>query len=121
MNSREKGKRGERELAQELARFGFKTRRGQQYNGADGSADVIGIPGLHIECKRAEALNLEKALHQAEEDAKVGELPAVFHRRNREGWKVTVRLKDFVWLWKRKEEADAGRSARHTGEQNAGD
>ena len=102
MNSREKGKRGERELAQELARFGFKTRRGQQYNGADGSADVVGIPGLHIECKRVEQLNLEKALQQAENDAKAGELPAVFHRKNREDWKVTIRLKDFVWLWRRR-------------------
>lgn len=102
MNSREKGKRGERELAHELAKFGFKTRRGQQYNGADGSADVVGIPGLHIECKRAEQLNLEKALQQAEGDAKAGELPAVFHRKNRENWKVTLRLKDFVWLWIRR-------------------
>lgn len=103
MNSKAKGKRGELELAHELNRLGFSTRRGQQYNGADGSADVIGIPGLHIECKRAEALNLEKAMKQAEADRKPGEVPAVFHRRNGEAWKITIRLEDaerFSEVWK---------------------
>ena len=56
MNSREKGKRGERELAGELRRHGYDARRGQQYCGANGDADVVGLPGLHIECKRVERL-----------------------------------------------------------------
>lgn len=103
MNSKEKGKRGERELANLLKELGFNTRRGQQYNGADGSADVVGIPGLHIECKRAERLNIEEAMKQAEKDARDGEVPAVFHRRNNEAWKVTVRLSDFVNLWRVRE------------------
>lgn len=100
MNSRAKGKRGELELAGELKKLGFDARRGQQYNGADGSADVIGVPGLHIEVKRVENLNIEKAMQQAEGDAKEGETPAVFHRKNREAWKVTMRLEDFVKLWR---------------------
>lgn len=100
MNSREKGKRGELELAHELKRFGYETRRGQQFSGLEGDADVVGIPGLHIECKRVEKLNIEKALEQSERDARVGEVPVVMHRRNREGWKVTLSLREFMRLWK---------------------
>lgn len=100
MNSREKGKRGERELAKELNKYGCECRRGQQYNGADGSADVIGIDGLHIECKRVEALNIHKAINQAISDAKAGETPVVMHRKNGEKWLVTMTLDDFMGIWK---------------------
>ena len=102
MNSREKGKRGERELARYLRSHGFEdARRGVQYNGADGSADVIGLPGWHVEVKRVEALNIEKALQQAERDAEgIAETPCVFHRRNGESWKVTIRARIFLALIK---------------------
>lgn len=96
MNSRSKGKRGELELAKELRKYGFEARRGQQYCGGNGDADVIGVPGLHIECKRVERLNVENAMRQAEADAKKGEIPVVMHRANREEWKVTMRLEDFM-------------------------
>ena len=42
MNSREKGKRGERELAGKLKEYGYECRRGQQYSGIDGE-DVVRI------------------------------------------------------------------------------
>ena len=58
MNSRNKGKIGELELAKLFRDHGFKSRRGQQYCGTSGEADVTGLPGLHIECKRVERLNL---------------------------------------------------------------
>ena len=96
MNSRSKGKKGELELAKELRKYGFDTRRGQQYCGANGDADVVGLPGMHIECKRVERLNVENAMRQAEADAKKGEIPVVMHRANREEWKVTLRLKNFM-------------------------
>lgn len=99
MNSRQKGKRGELELAHKLEEYGVKARRGQQYSGAMGDADVIGLDGVHIECKRAEQLNIEQAMLQAENDAREGEIPAVFHRKNREEWKVTIRLDDFMRLY----------------------
>lgn len=105
MNSRNKGAAGERELANKLALHGFPCRRGQQYCGANGNADVIGLPGIHIECKRVEKLNIEKALQQAESDSK-GDIPAVFHRRNRETWKVTLRLNDFMEMYKKWSESD---------------
>jgi hypothetical protein len=69
---------------------------GQQYCGANGDADVVGIPGVHIECKRVERLNITEAMQQAQRDARTGEIAAVFHRRNRQPWLVTVQLDD--WL-----------------------
>lgn len=100
MNSREKGARGERELANKLKEYGFACRRGQQYSGANGDADVIGLPGVHIECKRVESLNIDKAMKQASDNASEGNLPAVFHRRNGQEWKVTMRLEDWMQIYK---------------------
>lgn len=100
MNSRAKGKRGELELAKDLRRYGFDARRGQQFAGANGDADVVGVPGFHIEVKRREKLNIEEALQQAERDAKDGATPIVAHRRNAETWKVTMRLDRFVAIIK---------------------
>ena len=100
MNSRQKGKRGELELAHELTDRGYISRRGQQYCGSNGDADVVGLEGIHIECKRVESLNIDKAMKQAREDAYgTDELPAVFHRKNREGWKVTQDLDDWMTMY----------------------
>ena len=103
MNSRQKGARGEREIAKILRQRGYDARRGQQYSGANGDADVVGLPGIHIEVKRVEALNIDKAMEQAITDAKPGEMPAVFHRKIGKEWKATVRLKDFIKLYKQAE------------------
>lgn len=100
VNSRAKGAAGERELANLLKEYGYKSRRGQQYCGADGSADVVGLPGIHIECKRVEKLNLEKAMEQSKHDARAGELPAVFHRKNRKEWLVTMPFEDWIQLYR---------------------
>ena len=69
--SRDKGKRGERELAAELNRvLGITARRGVQFQGSPDSPDVItSLPDLHIECKRTERFQLYRALEQAVEDA----------------------------------------------------
>ena len=99
MNSRNKGAAGERELAKVLREYGYIARRGQQYCGANGDADVLGLPGVHIECKRVEHLNLDAAFEQALNDAKADEIPAVFHRKNRKPWLVTVLLEDFLKLY----------------------
>lgn len=99
MNSRNKGAAGERELAGRLREYGYRCRRGQQYSGANGDADVVGLPGVHIECKRVEKLNLYEAMTQAVRDAKDGETPAVFHRKNNKEWLVTLKLDDFMNLY----------------------
>lgn len=114
INSREKGRRGEVEIAHILQEYGYETRRGQQFSGANGDADVEGLPGIHMEVKRVEHLNIDKALQQAIRDNYADELkqgkeliPAVFHRSNDDRkkdstkgtWKVTLRLTDFMKLY----------------------
>jgi len=100
MNSKAKGGRGERELAHVLQGYGYDAHRGQQFAGGVDSPDVYGLPGIHIECKRVENLNIHKAYEQAERDAAGQKIPAVFHRRNREGWMVTMSLSDFMEIYK---------------------
>lgn len=101
-NSRAKGKRGELELAHKLREHGYSTRRGQQYSGTETSADVIGLPGVHIECKRVETLNIYSAIMQAVNDTGAsGDLPAVFHRKNNQPWLVTMRLEEWLALYRR--------------------
>ena len=100
MNSRNKGAAGERELSKVLKNYGYDTRRGQQYCGANGDADVVGLPGIHIECKRVERVNLYDAMAQATHDAKTDEIPAVFHRKNHCKWLVTMSLDDWMKLYK---------------------
>lgn len=99
MNSRQKGAGGERELSRILREYGYNCRRGQQYCGANGDADVIGLPGVHIECKRVERLNLSEAMKQAVRDAGAEEVPTIFHRKNREEWLVTMRLDDWIKMY----------------------
>lgn len=102
-NSRRKGAEGERELAGILRDvYGYKdAKRGQQYCGVAGNADVIdALPGIHIECKRVERLQLYDAMTQAKRDARPGELPAVFHRKNHSEWLVTLSIDDFMNLYR---------------------
>lgn len=100
MNSRAKGATGERELARKLREFGYDARRGQQYSGINGDADVLGLQGVHIECKRVEKLNIDDALSQSIRDAKENEIPVVMHRKNHTEWKVTMRLEDWIKLYR---------------------
>lgn len=99
INSRAKGKKGELELKGYLREYGYDCRRGQQYCGANGDADVIGLYGLHIECKRVEKLNIENAMDQSKRDAKEGEIPTVMHRKNHCEWLCTLRLEDFMKIY----------------------
>ena len=100
MNSRNKGANGERELAGILRSEGYEARRGQQYSGINGDADVVGLPGIHIECKRVEKLNIDNAIEQSVRDAKYGEMPTVMHRKNHKQWLVTMQLVDWMDLYK---------------------
>lgn len=98
-NSKRKGKEGELELAHKLKEYGYNAKRSVQYNGKDGQADVLGLPHIHIECKRVEKLNIYDAITQAKRDAKNGDKPAVFHRKNRCNWLVTMELDNFMELY----------------------
>lgn len=100
MNSRQKGARGERELSLTLRELGYEARRGQQFSGKNGDADVVGLPMVHIECKRVEHLNIDDALDQSVRDARDGEIPVVMHRKNHTPWKVTMLLSDWIRLYR---------------------
>lgn len=100
VNSRDKGKRGELELARKLREYGYGCRRGQQYCGANGDADVVGLDGIHIECKRVERLDLYGAMAQAKVDARDGEMPVVMHRKNACEWLVTMPLDQWIGLYR---------------------
>lgn len=95
-NSRQKGARGERELASVLRQYGFDCRRGMQYKGGPDSPDVVGLPYIHIECKRVEKLNIYDAIDQSRRDSGEIDLPTVMHRRNNCDWLVTMRLEDWM-------------------------
>jgi len=96
--SRDKGKVGEREVAALLREFGFEGRRGVQYRGGSGSADVEGLPGFHIEVKRVEKFNLDAAYAQAVTDADGKATPVVFHRKSDKPWAVVMDAKHFLNL-----------------------
>ena len=104
-NSRQKGKRGELEVAHILQGYGYECRRSQQYCGyADGDADVIGLPPIdgkpvHIEVKRVERINIDTCMEQAIRDSKDGEIPTVWHRRNNKPWYITMRLEDWMNMY----------------------
>lgn len=100
INSRDKGKRGELEISSKLKEYGFDTRRGQQYCGNNGDADVVGLPRIHIEVKRVEHLNIYNAISQAVSDAKKDEIPVVMHRKDRCNWLVTLSLSNFMEIYK---------------------
>jgi hypothetical protein len=70
MNSREKGKRGERQWRDELRAHGFAARRGQQFAGGAESPDVVceELAWIHFEVKAVERLNIEDSMEQARKD-----------------------------------------------------
>ena len=96
MNSREKGKRGERLWRDELRAQGYDARRGQQFAGGDDSPDVVckALP-LHWEVKFVENLNLRDAVDQARRDCAAGKTPAVAHKRSNSPWLVTMLAEDW--------------------------
>ena len=99
LKSRNKGKRGEREAAAEIARL-FRTDacRGRQFAGSDDSPDIrTSIPRVHFEVKRAETVRLYDALNQAIADAGQN-IPVVLHKQNRQPWVAIVRLEDLPQL-----------------------
>lgn len=100
-NSRNKGARGERELASELRKHGYDCHRGMQFKGSPDSPDVTGLPNIHIECKRVERLDIYAAIDQSRRDAQgSGDLPAVFHRKNNCPWLVTMKLEEWMKIFR---------------------
>lgn len=99
MNSKQKGNRGERELAAKLRELGCTgARRSQQFCGDAGDEDVKcdSLPRWFIECKRVEQLNLHDAVEKAAIQTTCGKIPVVIHRKNGKKWLATFQLEDAV-------------------------
>lgn len=78
LTSKNKGKRGERWLAQRLReafpQYADTIRRGWQARSGKDAADVE-FPGVHFECKNTKRPNPMAALRQAIEDCRKGNIP----------------------------------------------
>lgn len=100
MNQQRKGRAGELELVRILNGHGIPAEPGQPVSfGA--TPDVVGVEGIHVEVKRVEKLNVLEAMNQSITDSeKFGDgIPALFHRRNRSPWLVTMRLEEWLELY----------------------
>lgn len=99
--SQSKGARGEAELRDLLRAEGYSdVERGGYCYGE--KPDLYGLPHIHVEVKRVERLNVPEAMRQAAHDAEKFQdgLPAVFHRRSREPWLVTMCFRDWMELYR---------------------
>lgn len=120
VNGKRKGKTGELELARKLKEYGYDVRRSVQYNGKEeeGQADLLGLPGIHIECKRTERLGLYDAVDQAKRDSKgKNQLPVVFHRKNKCEWLAIMPLDAFMEIYR---EWEAGQIHKDVSNNNEG-
>ena len=94
-----KGSDGERELCAILHRAGYPVKWGGNHTYGT-VPDISGLPGIHIECKRVEHLNLQEAYDQSRRDARDDEIPVVMHRKNNCKWLVTMSLEDWIDFYK---------------------
>lgn len=108
LTSRNKGKRGEREIADllqptvdcvatELGLDASKLLIQRNTVQSDrGGSDLTGLPGLSIEVKLCETLALESWWTQCQEQARgskrigAGGVPVLFYRSNRKAWRVRM-------------------------------
>lgn len=113
--SQRKGADGERELADVLRRYGYHIERGGSLSFGE-TPDLVGLPGVHIECKRVERLNVGEAMNQAIRDAERFQdgAPALFHRRNRQPWLVTMRLDDWMQGYQKSTKHEERTTFSHT-------
>lgn len=105
VNSKQKGARFERQLAGLFRDYGYtEARRTAQYCGNTGDAsDVVGLPGIHVEAKHQERMQLYDWMDQAQRDAKAGGaglLPAVFSKKNNHSILVTMELDDWMKIYR---------------------
>ena len=87
-------------MASLLSAAGYECQRGGSLTFGE-IPDVLGLPGIHVEVKRVEKLNVGEAMEQAirDSDRMLDGMPALFHRRNRKPWLVTMRLEDWLKLY----------------------
>lgn len=110
MNSKKKGNRGEREVAQYLRDCGLDNTAARNWSsGSDrNKSDIHNSLDWNLEVKRVEKLNIWKALEQVEEYSRQNHAkPSVVFRRNRTPeWYIAIRLSDWVDLLKSKKRSE---------------
>jgi hypothetical protein len=99
-SSRRKGGSAERDVAAMAIAHGFTECRRNFGSGSRGGGDLIGIPGVSVEVKRQESLNVHKAFAQAEAAARPSETPVVAFKRNHGPWLACLELSEFFALLK---------------------
>lgn len=101
VNSKRKGARYEREVASVLREYGYDARRTAQYCGkSEESADVVGLPYMHIECKHYANRAFDYDwIDQARRDAN-DRIPIVIHRTDNHDSLVTMRIDDFMKIYR---------------------
>ena len=101
INSKQKGARFERSLASKFKEYGYEARRTAQYCGNTGDAsDVVGLPGIHIEAKHQERMQLYDWMDQAKRDSEGTEnMPVVFHKKNNAEILVSMRFEDWMQIY----------------------
>lgn len=121
INSRDKGARYERHIAQVLREHGYEAERGCQHSGGKDSPDVKhNMQGVHIECKAVERLNIWQALEQSKRDAGENEIPVVMFKKNRTKDYVALPLEDFIEIYKAWEREQKGQNNEQTDQQQMG-
>ena len=123
-SSQRKGRAAELELVRLLRAQGIPAEPGKPVSFGE-TPDITGIRGIHAEIKRRENVNLSAALAQAAADSvKFGDgLPVVFHRRNRETWRATMALEDWLALYEaadRKNQENVGKEVVNDGTAKTG-
>ena len=103
-----------------LGKYGYICDRGGSYSMGE-VPDLTGLPGIHIEVKRVEKLNVMEAMEQSIRDSERMQdgIPALFHRRNRKPWLVTMRLEDWISIYERGR-SNAGMQARDKQDASTG-
>lgn len=100
INSKQKGKRGEREWVLFLRSRGEVARRGQQFSGSLDSPDVVceSLPMIHFEVKFAKKVDIVKAMEQACNDAPTGKIRVVAWKQTgpkKTPWMTTMMASEF--------------------------
>ena len=102
--SKQKGARFELEIAHYFRDNGYPEacRTAQRAGKGNGKADVEGVPGLWIECKHQEKMQLYPWMNQAVRDCtakNTGDIPVVVHKQNRKETLVTMSIDDFIQIY----------------------
>lgn len=110
INSKQKGKRGELEVAHIFSSAGFPTRRGVQYSGGKDSPDVVVdiiSDYFHFEVKNTSKLQIGPLIQQMKRDAEF-KVPIGVFKLPQYGWNIVMNFQTFLDLLQVLLESESG-------------